>query len=367
MVELFVSTQPANQAVAVRVTGSLDGTEVDTESLFEAVRRVAPPWLVVLDLRDLELLTAAGARGLRMVAEELRGRGVRLRVVAGPESAAAGVDRAAGLESIAPVFDNLERALDVDGGEPGTVGGGSGDIEVLAQQFTELTRALVETTTVGGVLQQVVAAALVMVPGADLASVSLADGKGGYTTPAQTDELAGSLDQLQYSTGQGPCVEAARPDGPAYAASTDLATETRWPEFSRRAADRGMGAVLSIDLLLPARTTPLGGALNIYARSAGGLGDTARLTALLLATHASLALAYTTATELADLDAQHLRAAIESRDVIGQAKGILMARQGLTADEAFDLLRRTSQDLNVKLVDLARSLTDPRGWTGRTG
>lgn len=102
----------------------------------------------------------------------------------------------------------------------------------------------------------------------------------------------------------------------------------------------------------------LSGALNVYSRRAGGLSEQDRHPALLLATHASLAVAYAHATELADIHQAHLHKAIDSRDVIGQAKGILMHRQRISADEAFALLDRTSQEINVKLVDLARTLTD---------
>nr|WP_281283175.1 ANTAR domain-containing protein [Kutzneria buriramensis] len=103
------------------------------------------------------------------------------------------------------------------------------------------------------------------------------------------------------------------------------------------------------------------GALTIYSRRAGGLSRADRDTALLLATHGSLALAHVRTAELADLQRAQLRRAVDSRDLIGQAKGILMSRQGISSDEAFDLLRRTSQDLNVKLVDVAHTLTTRHG------
>ena len=118
-----------------------------------------------------------------------------------------------------------------------------------------------------------------------------------------------------------------------------------------------MTAVFSTDLHRPAAAAG-GGALNIYSERVGGLNGRDRHAALLMATHASPAIAYTTAVELADLHNQHLRRAINTRDVIGQAKDILMARRGMTAEEAFDVLRQTSQDLDVKLVDLARTLTE---------
>jgi AmiR/NasT family two-component response regulator len=82
--------------------------------------------------------------------------------------------------------------------------------------------------------------------------------------------------------------------------------------------------------------------------------------ALLLAAYASLAVADTAAVSRSELTVTQLRRAIASRDVIGQAKGILMERRGLTADEAFDTLRRTSQELNIKLRDLASTLARNR-------
>ena len=91
--------------------------------------------------------------------------------------------------------------------------------------------------------------------------------------------------------------------------------------------------------------------------AANGLDEADRDVLLLLATHASLALATTNAVTRAELQAANLRKAIDSRDVIGQAKGIIMARRGVSAEEAFDVLRRTSQDLNVKLSELASTLT----------
>jgi GAF domain-containing protein len=111
--------------------------------------------------------------------------------------------------------------------------------------------------------------------------------------------------------------------------------------------------------LLPASRPPqLVGALNVYSRRRLGFTSADRDIALLLATHASLALANVQANDNAALQAAHLRKAIESRDVIGQAKGILMSRRGIGAEEAFQILRRVSQDLNVKLANLAQTLAE---------
>ncbi|WP_406602119.1 GAF and ANTAR domain-containing protein [Lentzea kristufekii] len=211
----------------------------------------------------------------------------------------------------------------------------------LAQQFATLTYSLLDATTAGEVLQQIVEATSRVVPGADLVSVTLRSRDGKFHTPVETDPVAIELDELQYDLVEGPCLDVADPAGPAVAAAPDLA------------AERGLGAVLSTALLPDVQSPRLSGALNIYSRRPHGLDETDQAIALLLATHASLALAHTEAVDIATLQAEQLRRAIDSRDVIGQAKGILMARRGLTADEAFDLLRRSSQHLNVKLVELA--------------
>jgi GAF domain-containing protein len=132
--------------------------------------------------------------------------------------------------------------------------------------------------------------------------------------------------------------------------------DRKWPLFGPAAAEHGMYSVLSTAILPDARPPQLSGALNLYCRRPHGFDDTDQDIALLLATHASLALANTQAVTRAELNAVHLRKAIDSRDVIGQAKGILMGRRGIDAEEAFDILRSTSQRLNVKLSELAQTL-----------
>lgn len=227
----------------------------------------------------------------------------------------------------------------------------------LAHQFTDLTRTLLGgAPTTGAVLKQIVEAARVVIPNADLVSVTLRAADGSFHTPVETDAIAVELDQIQYDNHEGPCLEAAKPDGPAIGLSGTLAEDPQWPRFGPGAATRGYHSVLATALLPDARPPRLSGALNIYSRIGGAFGSEAVDIALLLATHASLALAHTNAVQAAELEAAHLRRAVEGRDVIGQAKGILMQRRGIGADEAFDILRRASQELNVKLADLARTI-----------
>ncbi|WNV86061.1 GAF and ANTAR domain-containing protein [Umezawaea sp. Da 62-37] len=226
----------------------------------------------------------------------------------------------------------------------------------LVEQFTLLTRSLLDARTIGEALERVVAAAVAVIPGVDVASVTMRAPDGTFHTPIETHELALDLDQVQYATGEGPCVDAARMPGPALAYSGDLAADPNWPVFGPAAAARGMRSLLSTTVLPNVRPPQLSGALNLYSGERHGFTAADRDTALLLATHATLALMATTALTNAELNAAELRKAIDSRDVIGQAKGILMHRRGITADEAFEVLRKTSQNLNVKLAELAGTL-----------
>ena len=235
---------------------------------------------------------------------------------------------------------------------------GVDDAGPLAREFALLTRSLLSATTVGDVLTQVMEGARRVIPAVDLASVTLREPDGTFHTPVETDPIAVELDQAQYRSGRGPCIESARPDGPAMALADDLGADERWPEFASVSVRAGFGSVLATSLL-PERTGfELPGALNLYSRGRRAFVPADIDRALLLATHASLALATTAAVSAAELERSQLRTAIASRDMIGQAKGVLMARRGLTADEAFDVLRRTSQDLNVKLVELATTVAE---------
>ncbi|WP_433798180.1 GAF and ANTAR domain-containing protein [Actinomycetospora sp. CA-084318] len=230
----------------------------------------------------------------------------------------------------------------------------------LAEQFVTLGQALCGAQPEQGVpevLRRIVTAAQ-EITGADVVSVTLRDGDG-FTTAAETDAVATKADAVQYETGEGPCVEATVEDGLGYFACADLAHESRWPEFGPAAAGLGLHAVFATGLF-PRMSTPRLGALNYYSRRVGGLDHVDRDQALIFAVHAAAVLQGARAVEAAELRATQLQEAVRSRDVIGQAKGILMERRGLSADQAFDTLRRTSQELNVKLRDLASTLASRR-------
>lgn len=232
------------------------------------------------------------------------------------------------------------------------------------RELDQIARVLLAAETVDGVLTHVVHAAHLLIPHADVVSITLRRGEGDYYTPAWTDEMALKLDQLQYAFDEGACLDAADPDGPAYAHSGDLADGSPWPKFGPAVAEHGYRSILSTAMLTRPEPEEFTGALNIYGRERDTLGALAQDVAFVLATYASFAVAAVrdrvgAERDLAEVrtEAANLRKALDTRTVIGQATGILMARRGLTADEAFEVLSRASQDHNVKLADLAGLLT----------
>lgn len=227
----------------------------------------------------------------------------------------------------------------------------------LAQQFATLTYSLLEAETVAEVLWQVVQAARHVVSGADVVSVTLRAADGAFHTPLETDPVATRLDALQAKLKEGPCLTASDEPDTTVAVSDDLAREPRWPQFGPAAAEQGMGAVTATRLLPAAQSSQLSGALNIYSRHPGGLSETDRSVALLLAVHASLALVHTEAVTRTQLRSSRLHEAIDSREVLGRSKRVLMGSHNMGAEAAFDRLRHISHDLNVKLVTLAETFT----------
>ncbi|GAB3147852.1 hypothetical protein GCM10027258_41920 [Amycolatopsis stemonae] len=336
----------AEQALVLEVSGTLDAATAETArgKLLDATVTLPPPRLVLLDLRDVDVISAAGVRALGEFAVTRARTGVRSAVLLEPHTLNAKFLRGGHL----PVHGSATEAIR-------TEAPGGADEDRLGEQLAALTRVLLDAPSVTRALEQVVAATTVVVPHARLVSITLRDPGGRFFTPVEIPDIAADLDDVQYRTGAGPCLDAATPDGPAYALDQDLARPSAWPQFAAVATAHGLGAVLSTALLPASRPGGLTGALNIYAHR-GGITPTDRHRSLLLATHASLALEHARGAEVAELERTHLKEAIGSRDVIGQAKGILMARQGLDAEAAFALLRRTSQDLNVKLAEIAEAL-----------
>ena len=227
-----------------------------------------------------------------------------------------------------------------------------------SDSLSELSRNVTETAqilfTAGGVtdtLTSVVDLAAATIDGCDYAGIFLLDGDV-VTAPAHTDPIVIEVDSLQHVSGEGPCLDAITHRMVFYA--EDLHSDLRWPGFAPLAAAVGIRSVLALPLSADARH----GALNLYARFPIAFGVVDRAKAAILASLASLALTMARSHEDEERRALHFHAALSSREIIGEALGILMERERISADQAFDILRRASQHLNIKLREVAQTLVD---------
>jgi putative methionine-R-sulfoxide reductase with GAF domain len=185
------------------------------------------------------------------------------------------------------------------------------------------------------------------VPGARWVGISLIEGRK-VVAKAPTDPIAAKLDELQNELGDGPCLTALREHQTVHI--EDMSTETRWPEFSRQAIALGAYSMLSFQLFVESETL---GAMNLYGARAGCFTEESVEVGAVVAQHAAVAMFGAAAVN-------QFKSALASRDVIGQAKGILMERNNLTGEQAFAMLTRASADTNIKLVDVARWLVAER-------
>lgn len=214
----------------------------------------------------------------------------------------------------------------------------------LAGDFAVLARALQAEDTVHHTLDVMCKLAVHAVDGAEHAGITILSGRS-YQTPATSDDIPLVVDRIQYETGQGPCVDAIRLQETLH--SSDLSTEPRWPAFTARLiAETGIRSMLAYRLFLQADTL---GALNLYSTEVDAFPERGRRLGEIFAAHAAVALE---AAREHDHIAR-LQEALASNRRIGAAIGILMCRHTVTEAEAFDLLRRASQNTNRKLHELA--------------
>jgi ANTAR domain/GAF domain len=222
------------------------------------------------------------------------------------------------------------------------------------------TVSLFSAGSVQETLDQVVGLAVGTIEGCDFAGIFLVQGEA-VTTPVCTDPVVMAIDALQHAAGEGPCLDALSSTSSFYA--EDLSDDLRWPVFGPEAVAQGMRSLLALPLVLNGAP----GALNLYARYPNAFGALDRGRGLLLASLAGLAFTAAQSHEEEERKAIQLQAALATREMIGQAQGILMERERISPDQAFDILRQASQHLNLKLRSVAQALVDTgeRPDTGR--
>jgi GAF domain-containing protein len=203
---------------------------------------------------------------------------------------------------------------------------------------------------VDGALRLAVSLAHAIVGGADGASVSLRR-RGHLSTVAATDQTILAMDANQYETGEGPCIDAST-EGHWFHAES-LASENRWPAFTPRARALGIEAILSSPLLV--RDGPVG-ALNIYSSTAGAFTIRDQEVAAAFSAEASRVLRDASVDANAENLSLRIQGALRTRQVIAEALGIVMERQGLSETEAFRTLRRSSLEHGIPLQERAEQI-----------
>ena len=215
-----------------------------------------------------------------------------------------------------------------------------------AEAFGEIARQLFSQHLVPATLQRIVELAVEHLEACEYAGITMIEA-GRIWSPASSGDVPRVVDAIQAEVGEGPCVDAIVEQ--EVFITGDLLAERRWPQFSRRThQETGVTSILSIRLYVEDDTM---GALNLYATQPDVFNTTDVALAAVFATHAAVAMS--TARREANLERK-----AASRDLIGRAKGIVMASRNVTDDEAFALLRDASQRLNLKLSAVAQQIND---------
>ncbi len=209
--------------------------------------------------------------------------------------------------------------------------------------FAERTRQIAAHRSPVEAIKEIVELALDSVD-CEYASVTLVHADGTLETVASSHPVVDQADALQYELTEGPCLTAAETNGLFVVPET--ATDPRWPNWGPRAAQLGLHSILSVHLFTSREVL---GALNLYARPAYQYTQEDIEAAQVVAAHASVSLARSRSE-------QNLWRAVDSRHLIGQAQGVLMERFGLSSEQAFAVLKRYSQEHNIKLHDVAAVL-----------
>ncbi|MCW2545163.1 MAG: hypothetical protein JWM40_2715 [Frankiales bacterium] len=322
--KLMGSVRAEQGRVVVAVQGEIDvATAPQFRALMDAAMAFGGPQVTV-DMAGVEFMDAQALTILGRAARRMSVGGGRL-VVQAPSAHAYRVFQ-------------LTRLVGLLGVEPPTASGALGpglEAVVMGPHARDLLDASLEL---------VVSVAADVIRGADGVSITLPRSNGFATVAASNDVVLG-MDHDQYSTGEGPCLDAAK--GGERFVSTLLTEEVRWPAFVPKARARGIRSILSTPLLAPDRTL---GALNVYSSHPEGMADVELDWADRFARTATTLLERAEATQGEQALLADLQGRLVTRDVIAVAQGILMERLGITKDEAQRTLIRASRGTDLPLA-----------------
>ncbi|MGK2865367.1 MAG: GAF and ANTAR domain-containing protein [Mycobacterium sp.] len=217
--------------------------------------------------------------------------------------------------------------------------------ETIRAAMVQLIHGHAKDTALEHALFSITSSAVELIEGVDFADMLVMyDGEARSVAP--TMPLAGELGTVQLRHQEGPCLDAAIKE--ALIVSTDMREERRWPLFAPAAVAVGVHGILSYRLIPQHKTT---GALNLFSREPHSFDETGKTMGALLATMATVAM-------MTAVREEQFETALASRDLIGQAKGILMNHYKVDAERAFEMLRTLSQNDNIPLRTIAQKIID---------
>jgi transcriptional regulator with GAF, ATPase, and Fis domain len=221
-------------------------------------------------------------------------------------------------------------------GDPRTLFAGLAAIVYDHRSFPEIYQAVCDS-------------AVVLVPGCDHASIMLR-ARNSFITAAASDDVAKAVDELERRHGEGPCVDAIVDDTPQL--DVDLQVDPTWPKLAASVlTDTPVRAVAGFRLRVDHDKV---GALNLFSDTRNGLDTRSVDAAIMLSTFASVALLAAHRSE----QASSLRNGLESNREIGKAIGLLMAFHKISEDAAFEMLRKASSEMNLKIAEVAKNVVD---------
>jgi GAF domain-containing protein len=224
----------------------------------------------------------------------------------------------------------------------------------VEELLRELSRVALVDRTLTEVLSDVTRIAAQGIPGAESSSITLIRDDKAFTA-AHYGEMALAADELQYEHGYGPCMDAGR--GGVLLRVDDMRTEQRWPDYVAHVL-AATPVLSSLSIPLPYQGASIG-ALNNYSTKPAAFASPESLRAGTdVAEVIAVAVANADAHSQLFEQARNMRLAMESRAVIEQAKGVLMAQRHVDAEQAFEILREASQRYNRKLRDIAFGIVE---------
>ena len=307
---------------------------------------------VIVDMADLAFTDVSGLRVLILGAQRMTAAGGTLRL----RSPSRTVRRLLDFFNVSELAETHPKAvrhhLEPAQALPQTKHGGWPASDRQADAVLPPEAIPSDADLVDAALRLVVTLARATVGGADGVSVSLRR-HGRLVTVAASDQTISDMDEDQYTTGEGPCVAASIEGRWFHVESLDM--EGRWPEFIPQAKQLGINAILSSPLLVDDRPV---GALNIYSRTAGAFASSDQHLASLFAAEASTILAAAQVDVSDEQWSDRLTEALQTRQDIAQAQGVIMGSDGVDAATAYAKLRRVSVTTDVPLAAIARDLVD---------